>query len=100
MTQRSASLTRSNGTPGRPNAYTTALSRPTLNPFGNRVARFGDRPPHRNPREQHEAQDEEAHQGDDRVPVAARQLVGEAEQQRSEPTRPAVAHLVRREVLG
>src|SRR3954454_2901386 len=96
----SASLTRSNGTPGRPNAYTTALSPPALNPLGDGIARLADRLPHRDPCEQGESEDEEGHQRDDRVAITPRELIGEAEQQRPQPAHAAVAHLVRREVLG
>src|SRR5215210_7622179 len=85
MTQRSTSLTRSNGTPGRPNAYTTALWAGTINRLRNRIARVADRPSYRNPREQHEPDDEEGHQRDDRVPITPGHLVGDPEQQRAQP---------------
>src|SRR6476469_1675073 len=96
----SVSLTRSNGTAGRPNAYTTALWPPALNPLGYGIARVPHGPAHGYPREQDEADDEEDHERDDRVPITSRQLVGQSEQQRAEPAHPAVAHLVRGEVLG
>src|SRR6059036_2502362 len=96
----SASLTRSNGTPGRPNAYTTALSPRVLNPLGNRIAGLGDRLPHRNPCEQGESDDEEGHERDDRVAITSSQLVGDPEQKRSQPAHAPVAHLIRRKVLG
>src|ERR1044072_1194652 len=96
----SASLTRSNGTPGRPNAYTTALSPWVLNPLRHRIARGSDRLPHRNPCEQGKPQDEEGHERDDRVSITSGQLVGDTEKQRAQPAHAPVAHLVRREVLG
>src|SRR6478735_745865 len=92
-------FTRSNGTPGEPNAYTTAVLPSALNPPRHGIARVQDGSAYGYPGQQHETDHEEEDQGEDRVPVAPRELVGEAEEQRAQPAHAPVAHLEGREVL-
>src|SRR5256884_8127119 len=80
-------------------ALEQGLSHPLSKPWGGLVARLEDRPPHVHPEEDGEAEQKERRQRKDRDPVAPRELQRQTEEERPEPTRPPLAHLVQAEVL-
>src|SRR6476660_1085389 len=63
------------------------------------VAGLRDAPARVDPRQQHPADHEEDDEREDRRPVGVRPLVDQAEDQRPQPARAALAGLVEREVL-